>query len=78
MRGIWALIRRTLSDWYDDRAPRLGAALAYYTVFALAPSLVIVIGIAGLVLGREVARGTSWSRSETWWGSKARRPSRRR
>lgn len=57
MRGIWALIRRTLSDWYDDRAPRLGAALAYYTVFALAPSLVIVIGIAGLVLGREAAQG---------------------
>jgi membrane protein len=57
MRGIWALVRKTLSDWYDDRAPRLGAALAYYTVFALAPSLVIVIGIAGLVLGREAAQG---------------------
>jgi membrane protein len=57
MPGIWAVIGRTFSNWYEDRAPRLGAALAYYTVFALAPSLVIVIGIAGLVLGRETAQG---------------------
>jgi len=56
MQGIWAVIGRTFSDWYEDRAPRLGAALAYYTVFALAPSLVIVIGIAGLALGRETAQ----------------------
>jgi membrane protein len=57
MRGISALIFTTFSDWYEDRAPRLGAALAYYTVFALAPSLVIVIGVAGIVLGREAAQG---------------------
>ena len=57
MPGIWAVIAKTFSDWYEDRAPRLGAALAYYTVFALAPSLVIVIGITGLVLGRETAQG---------------------
>lgn len=57
MQGIWVLIGTTFSDWYEDRAPRLGAALAYYTVFALAPSLVIVIGIAALVVGRETAQG---------------------
>jgi membrane protein len=56
MKGIWTVVGRTFSDWYADRAPRLGAALAYYTVFALAPSLVIVIGVAGLVLGRESAQ----------------------
>jgi len=38
-------------------APRLGAALAYYTVFSLAPLLVIAIGIAGLIFGREAAQG---------------------
>jgi membrane protein len=57
VRGIWAVVGRTFSDWYQDRAQRLGAALAYYTVFALAPSLVIVIGVAGLVFGRETAQG---------------------
>jgi membrane protein len=45
------------SKWSADRAPRLGAALAYYTVFSLAPLLVIVIAIAGFVFGQEAAQG---------------------
>ena len=48
---MWALVRATFSDWYEDRAPRLGAALAYYTIFALTPGLVIVMGLAGFLLG---------------------------
>jgi len=40
-----------MSDWYEDRAQRIGAALAYYTIFALAPGLVIVMALAGLMLG---------------------------
>jgi uncharacterized BrkB/YihY/UPF0761 family membrane protein len=35
------------ADWSDDKAPRLGAALAYYTVFSIAPLLVITVGVAG-------------------------------
>jgi membrane protein len=41
----------TFSDWYEDRAQRMGAALAYYTIFALTPGLVIVMALAGLLLG---------------------------
>jgi membrane protein len=48
---MWPLLRATLSDWYEDRAQRMGAALAYYTIFALAPGLVIVMALAGLMLG---------------------------
>jgi membrane protein len=48
---MWALVRATFSDWYEDRAPRLGAALAYYTIFALTPGLAIVMGLAGFLLG---------------------------
>lgn len=44
-------------EWVDDKAPRLGAALAYYTIFSLAPLLVIAIAIVGFVLGDEAARG---------------------
>ena len=43
--------------WIDDYAPSMGAALSYYTVFSLAPMLLIVISIAGLVFGDEAARG---------------------
>ena len=61
---IWALLRETCSEWYDDRAPRLGAALAFYTVFALAPGLVLVIALAALLLGREAAQGQIISQVE--------------
>lgn len=54
---IWGLIKESISRWGEDRAPSMGAALSYYTVFSLAPLLVIVIGIAGLVFGEEAARG---------------------
>jgi membrane protein len=48
---MWSLLRATLIDWYEDRAQRLGAALAYYTIFALTPGLVIVMALAGALLG---------------------------
>ena len=54
---MWSLLGETFVEWYDDRAPRLGAALAYYTVFALAPGLILIIALAGLVLGKEAAQG---------------------
>jgi len=54
---VWSLLRETVFEWYEDRAPRLGAALAFYTVFALAPGLIVIIGLAALLLGHEAAQG---------------------
>lgn len=54
---LFAILKQTVVEWIDDKAPMLGAALAYYTVFSLAPLLVISIAIAGFVLGEEAARG---------------------
>ncbi len=54
--AVWSLLRETFNDWSEDRAPRLAAALAYYTVFALAPLLIIVIAIAGLFFGETEVR----------------------
>jgi membrane protein len=51
VRDVWWLLSATCSDWYEDRAQRMGAALAYYTIFALTPGLVIVMALAGLLLG---------------------------
>jgi len=50
------LLKETLSDWSEDNATRLAAALAYYTAFAIAPLLVIAIAIAGFFFGDEAAR----------------------
>ena len=56
-RVVWVLLGETFSEWYHDRAPRLGAALAFYTVFALAPGLIFIIALAALFLGKEAAQG---------------------
>ena len=53
----WRLLRQVASSWVDDYVPSMGAALAYYTMFSLAPLLLIVISVAGLVFGEEAARG---------------------
>jgi membrane protein len=46
---IFKLLKLTAKEWVEDKAPRLGAALAYYTVFSIAPLIIIAITIAGLV-----------------------------
>jgi membrane protein len=51
------LLKEAASEWIEDGAMRLSASLAYYAIFSLAPLLVIVISIAGLVFGEEAARG---------------------
>jgi membrane protein len=57
VRDAWATVKETASDWSDDNASRLAAALAYYSLLSLAPLLVIVIAVAGLFYGPDAARG---------------------
>jgi len=54
-KSFWRLLWITLENWQIDNVPRLGAALAYYTVFSLAPLLVIALAITAFVFGREAA-----------------------
>ena len=53
-RSVRQLLVQTGSDWSKDKIPRLGAALAYYTVFSLPGILLISLAIAGVSLGREL------------------------
>ena len=57
LKQAWPLVKQAVSSWSDDYAPSMGAAIAYYTVFSIAPLLLIVISVAGLVFGQEAARG---------------------
>ena len=57
LKTWWSLVRTAVSSWIDDYAPSMGAALSYYTVFSLAPLLLIVISVAGLVFGEDAVRG---------------------
>jgi membrane protein len=56
-RHLLPILKDAASDWVDDGAMRLSSSLAYYAIFSLAPLLVIVISIAGLVFGEDAARG---------------------
>jgi membrane protein len=56
-RDAWDLMKQTGKEFIDDKAPRLGAAMAFYTALSIAPLLLIVTGIAGLAFGEQAARG---------------------
>lgn len=56
-RWLGRLLREAASAWVDDYAASMGAALAYYTMFSIAPLLLIVISVAGMVFGDDAARG---------------------
>ena len=54
---MWSLIKESVSQWSEDYAPSMGAALAYYTIFSIAPLLVIAIAVAGFFFGQDAASG---------------------
>lgn len=56
IRHLFELLKRAAVAWNDDDAASMGAALAYYTLFAIAPLLVIVIAGAGMIVGRNAAQ----------------------
>ena len=67
----WQLVKGAASAWIDDYAPSMGAALSYYTVFSLAPLLLIVVSVAGLVFGEEAVRGELFAQLQGLMGADA-------
>jgi len=57
LKTLTALLRQAGAAWLDDDAPTLGAALAFYTLFSLAPVLIVAVSVAGLVFGDKAAQG---------------------
>ena len=51
------LLLESVKGWSKDNVPRLGASLAYYTLFSIAPVLIIVIAVAGYFFGADAVRG---------------------
>ena len=56
-REIWALIKDAVNGWSEHHASRIGAALAFYTVFSLGPILLLAVVVAGFFFGQGTARG---------------------
>jgi membrane protein len=55
-RDLGWILKRAVAGWWNDNVPRLGASLAYYTLFALAPILIVAITIAGVFFGAEAVQ----------------------
>jgi membrane protein len=55
-KSLWPLLRKTFTAWSDHEAPRIGAALAFYTILSLAPLVILAIAIVGLLFGHSTAQ----------------------
>src|SRR3954463_1915641 len=73
LKTAWSMTKQTFGEWSNDKGGRLGAALSYYTVFALAPLLLLVISIAGLAFGRSAAEGRMFGELSGVMGADAAR-----
>ena len=69
--GYWQVAKATVNAWVDDDASSMGAALSYYTVFSLAPLLLIVIAVAGALFGQEAVRGEIFAQLRGLMGAEA-------
>jgi membrane protein len=53
IRSLWRVTLRAFQDWWEDNCLRLAASLAYYTALSLAPLVLLMVGLLGMVLGRK-------------------------
>jgi membrane protein len=67
----WPLAKGAATAWVSDYAPSMGAALSYYSVFSMAPLLLIVMSIAGLVFGQQAVRGEVFGQLQGLLGTEA-------
>ena len=73
MENVWKIVKEAFGSWQDDYAPSMGAALSYYTLFSIAPLLLIVIAVAGLVFGEDAARGALYTQLQGLLGDEGAR-----
>ncbi len=71
LKQWWAILKQTGIDFSDNSVPRMSAALSYYTLFSLAPILLIVITVSGIFYGREAIEGTLFGQIKNFVGADA-------
>jgi membrane protein len=64
MSSYWTVLKKTALEWWEDKAQQLGAALSFYTMLSLAPLVLLIISIAGMVVGREQAQTAMLEQAE--------------
>ena len=71
LKSWWVMVKDAATAWVADYAPSMGAALSYSSVFSLAPLLLIVISVAGLVFGEDAVRGEVFAQLQGLLGTDA-------
>ena len=61
LKGIWGVLKASFTGFGDHKVTKLSGSLAYYTVFSMAPLLVVIISLCGIFLGREIAQNRDYS-----------------
>lgn len=67
-KQVWRLLKESFQEWNQDKASRLAAALAYYTVFSLSPLLVLVLAIASLFFDQAAVRDQILAQAQNLMG----------
>ena len=70
-KDYWSILKGTFNGFIDDNAMRLSASLSYYTLFSLAPMLLIIISLGGIFFGREAVQGQVYNQINGLIGSDA-------
>lgn len=68
LKGIWGVLKASFTGFGDHKVTKLSGSLAYYTVFSMAPLLVVIISLCGIFLGREIAEGQVYAQLESFLG----------
>lgn len=71
LKLAWRILRRTGENFSEDNCMKLAASLSYYTIFAMAPLLIIIISLVGSIFGRDAVQGTVYTEIKDLVGSQA-------
>ncbi|PWS26892.1 ribonuclease BN [Pedobacter yonginense] len=70
-KGIWGILKASFTGFGDHKVTKLSGSLAYYTVFSMAPLLVVIISLCAIFLGREAAEGQIYSQLDGFLGKES-------
>lgn len=68
MKKLWEVLKDSFTGFLNDKVTKLGASLAYYTVFSMGPLLVVIISLCGIFLGREAVQGQIYAQLDNFLG----------
>lgn len=72
-KGIWILLKDSFGSFIDDKVPKLGGSLAYFSLFSLGPMVLVVIFLAGLILGQQAVEGSLYNQLQELVGESVAR-----